>query len=183
MAAQTDSKSLGSRRTLCCFFPYPGRTRLVFTCVLPRFVASTVLLAECARVPRCRRGPFSKAAETPCLETGWRRDWQFSSNGITLKTTTKNNKTNKQTEKHIRKDRPKTKQQKRPVPSFFLFFFLFSFFLLSFLSVLGRLVLSQLNEHLNHNNLLSAVQSAYRPNHNTETVTAWATTRRAFGHY
>ena len=40
---------------------------------------------------------------------------------------------------------------------------------LSFLSkVLKRIVLSQLNEHLNHNNLLSLLQSAYRPNHSTE---------------
>ena len=36
---------------------------------------------------------------------------------------------------------------------------------LSFLSkVLERIVLSQLNEHLNHNNLLSPLQSDYRPN-------------------
>ena len=42
---------------------------------------------------------------------------------------------------------------------------------LSFLSkVLERIVLSQLNEHLNHSNLLSPLQSAYRPNHNTETA-------------
>ena len=42
---------------------------------------------------------------------------------------------------------------------------------LSFLSkVLERLVLSQLNEHLNHNNLLNPLQSAYRPNHSTETA-------------
>ena len=42
---------------------------------------------------------------------------------------------------------------------------------LSFLSkVLERIVLSQLNEHLNHNNLLSPLQSAYRPNHSTETA-------------
>ena len=42
---------------------------------------------------------------------------------------------------------------------------------LSFLSnVLERIVLSQLNEHLNHNNLLSPPQSAYRPNHSTETA-------------
>ena len=41
----------------------------------------------------------------------------------------------------------------------------------SFLSkVLERIVLSQLNEHLNHNNLLSPLQSAYRPNHSTETA-------------
>ena len=36
--------------------------------------------------------------------------------------------------------------------------------------VLERIVLSQLNEHLNHNNLLSPLQSAYRPNHSTETA-------------
>ena len=42
---------------------------------------------------------------------------------------------------------------------------------LSFLSkVLERIVLSQLNEHLNHNNLLSHLHSAYRPNHSTETA-------------
>ena len=42
---------------------------------------------------------------------------------------------------------------------------------LSFLSkVLERIVLSQLNEHLNHNNLLSPLQLAYRPNHSTETA-------------
>jgi len=42
---------------------------------------------------------------------------------------------------------------------------------LSFLSnVLVRIVLSQLNEHLNHINLLSPLQSAYRPNHSTETA-------------
>ena len=42
---------------------------------------------------------------------------------------------------------------------------------LSFLSkVVERIVLSQLNEHLNHNNFLSPLQSAYRPNHSTETV-------------
>ena len=42
---------------------------------------------------------------------------------------------------------------------------------LSFLSkVLETIVLSQLNEHLNHNNLLSPLQSAYRPNHSTETA-------------
>ena len=42
---------------------------------------------------------------------------------------------------------------------------------LSFLSkILERIVLSQLNEHLNHNNLLSPLQSAYRPNHSTETA-------------
>ena len=42
---------------------------------------------------------------------------------------------------------------------------------LSFLSkVLERIVLSQLNEHLNHNHLLSPLQSAYRPNHSTETA-------------
>ena len=42
---------------------------------------------------------------------------------------------------------------------------------LSFLSkVLERIVLSQLNKHLNHNNLLSPLQSAYRPNHSTETA-------------
>ena len=41
---------------------------------------------------------------------------------------------------------------------------------LFFLSkVLERIVLSQLNEHLNHNNLLSPLQSAYRPSHSTET--------------
>ena len=40
---------------------------------------------------------------------------------------------------------------------------------LSFLSkVLERIILSQLNEHLNHNNLLNPLQSAYRPNHSTE---------------
>ena len=42
---------------------------------------------------------------------------------------------------------------------------------LSFLSkVLERIVLSQLNEHLNHNNFLSPLQSAYRPNHSAETA-------------
>ena len=42
---------------------------------------------------------------------------------------------------------------------------------LSFLSkVLERIVLSQLNKYLNHNNLLSPLQSAYRPNHSTETA-------------
>ena len=42
---------------------------------------------------------------------------------------------------------------------------------LSFLSkVLERIVLSQLSEHLNHNNLLSPLQSAHRPNHSTETA-------------
>ena len=42
---------------------------------------------------------------------------------------------------------------------------------LSFLSkVLERTVLSQLNERLNHNNLVRPLQSAYRPNHSTETV-------------
>ena len=42
---------------------------------------------------------------------------------------------------------------------------------LSFLSkVLERIVLFQLNKHLNHNNLLSPLQSAYRPNHSTETA-------------
>ena len=42
---------------------------------------------------------------------------------------------------------------------------------LSFLSkVLKRIVLWQLNEHLQHSNLLSPLQSAYRPNHSTETV-------------
>ena len=42
---------------------------------------------------------------------------------------------------------------------------------LPFLSkVLERILLSQLNEHLNHNNLLSPLQSAYRPNHSTETT-------------
>ena len=42
---------------------------------------------------------------------------------------------------------------------------------LSFLSkVLERIVMSQLNEHLNHNNLLSPLQSPYRPNHSTETA-------------
>ena len=42
---------------------------------------------------------------------------------------------------------------------------------LSFLSkVLERIVLSQLNEHLNHNNLLSPLQSASRPNHSNETI-------------
>ena len=42
---------------------------------------------------------------------------------------------------------------------------------LSFLSkVLERIVLSQINEHLNHNNLLNPLQSAYRPNHSTETA-------------
>ena len=42
---------------------------------------------------------------------------------------------------------------------------------LSFLSkVLERIVLSQLNERLNHNNLVRPLQSAYRPNHSTEIV-------------
>ena len=42
---------------------------------------------------------------------------------------------------------------------------------LSFLSkVSERIVLSQLNEHLDHNNLLSPLQSAYRPKHSTETA-------------
>ena len=44
---------------------------------------------------------------------------------------------------------------------------------LSFQSkVSERIVLSQLNEHLNHNNLLSPLQSANRPipNHSTETA-------------
>ncbi len=42
---------------------------------------------------------------------------------------------------------------------------------LSFLSkVLERIVLSQLNEHLNRSNLLSPLQSSYRPNHSTETA-------------
>ena len=42
---------------------------------------------------------------------------------------------------------------------------------LSFLSkVLETIVLSQLNEHLNHNNLLGPLQSAYRPSHSTETA-------------
>ena len=42
---------------------------------------------------------------------------------------------------------------------------------LPFLSkVMKRLVLSQLNEHLNHNILLSPLQSAYRPNRSTETA-------------
>ena len=42
---------------------------------------------------------------------------------------------------------------------------------LSFLSkVLERIVLSQLNEILKHNNLLSPLQSSYRPNHSTETA-------------
>ena len=42
---------------------------------------------------------------------------------------------------------------------------------LSFQSkVSERIVLFQLNEHLNHNNLLSPLQSAYRPNHSTETA-------------
>ena len=42
---------------------------------------------------------------------------------------------------------------------------------LSFLSnVLEILVLSQLNEHLNHNSFLSHLQSDYRPNHSTETA-------------
>ena len=42
---------------------------------------------------------------------------------------------------------------------------------LSFLSkVLEQIVLSQINEHLNHNNILSPLQSAYRPNHSTETA-------------
>ena len=44
------------------------------------------------------------------------------------------------------------------------------FFLSKVLSkVLERIVPSQLNEHFNHNNLLSPLQSAYRPNHSTET--------------
>ena len=30
--------------------------------------------------------------------------------------------------------------------------------------------MSLLNEHLNHNNMASPLQSAYRPNHSTETV-------------
>ena len=30
--------------------------------------------------------------------------------------------------------------------------------------------MSLLNEHLNHNNMVSPLQSAYRPNHGTETV-------------
>ena len=42
---------------------------------------------------------------------------------------------------------------------------------LPFLSkVMKRLVLSQLNEHLNYDNLLSPLQSLYRPNHGTETA-------------
>ena len=42
---------------------------------------------------------------------------------------------------------------------------------LSFLSkILERVVLSQLLAHLNHHNLLSAMQSAYRPRHSTETA-------------
>ena len=42
---------------------------------------------------------------------------------------------------------------------------------LSFISkVSERIVLSQLNEHLDHNNLLSPLQSAYRPKHSTETA-------------
>ena len=54
---------------------------------------------------------------------------------------------------------PTDLQNYRPVPS------------LSFLpKVLERLVLSQLNEHLNHDNLLSPLQSAYRPSHNTKTA-------------
>ena len=41
---------------------------------------------------------------------------------------------------------------------------------LSFLSkVLERIVLSQLNKHLNHNSLLSPPQSSYKPNYSTET--------------
>ena len=36
--------------------------------------------------------------------------------------------------------------------------------------VLERLVLSQLNEHLNYNNLFSPLKSAYRPNHSIETA-------------
>jgi len=42
---------------------------------------------------------------------------------------------------------------------------------LSFLSkILERLVLLQLNAHLSSNNLLSSLQSAYRPAHSTETA-------------
>ena len=42
---------------------------------------------------------------------------------------------------------------------------------LPFLSkVMKRLVLSQLNEHLNYNNLFSPLKSAYRPNHSIETA-------------
>ena len=42
---------------------------------------------------------------------------------------------------------------------------------LSFLpNVLKIIFPSQLNEHLNHNNLLSPLQLAYRPNHCTETL-------------
>jgi hypothetical protein len=42
---------------------------------------------------------------------------------------------------------------------------------LSFISkLLERIVLNQLNEHLSSNNLLSPLQSAYRPNHSTETA-------------
>ena len=36
--------------------------------------------------------------------------------------------------------------------------------------VLERIILSQLKEHPNLNNLLSPLQSAYRPNHSTETA-------------
>ena len=36
--------------------------------------------------------------------------------------------------------------------------------------VIEIIVLSQINEHLNHNKLLSPLQSSHRPNHNTETV-------------
>jgi len=42
---------------------------------------------------------------------------------------------------------------------------------LSFISkLLERIVLNQLNSHLLYNNLLSPLQSAYRPNHSTETA-------------
>ena len=42
---------------------------------------------------------------------------------------------------------------------------------LSFISkVLEKVVLSQINEHLEENNLCKKIQSAYRPNHSTETA-------------
>ena len=39
-----------------------------------------------------------------------------------------------------------------------------------FCQVLEKIILSQLNEHLNYDNLLSPLQSLYRPNHGTETA-------------